>query len=508
METLNLVQGTPEWHAHRAAHFNASDAPAMIGVSSYQTRTELLDRLKTGITPDVDPATQKRFDDGHRYEALARPLAEEIIGEELYPVTGSEGKFSASFDGLTMMETVSFEHKSLNDRIRAATTVEELPLEYLAQVEHQFMVCPTIEKCLFMATRWNGDSLEERREFWIYPNLELRAKISAGWNQLEADLETHEAIAEAAPVVAKTIDALPVLHVELTGMVTASNLVEFTEHAIAVFQEISTNLVTDEDFATAEKTVKWCADVESKLEATKQQALSQTRSIDDLFRAIDSIKEEARQKRLALDKLVKNRKEAVKLEIVQAAQAKLDAHIDALCARIGYQMKPAKAPFGEAIKGLKSIKSMSDAVNTALANAKIDASALADLVEINIKAAGDDKHLFPDFAQHCTTEPHLFSALLAQRKQQHQDRVEAEAKAKVEREAAAQPKPEVAPTQTSNVIPAEFSAKTKPTQSEAVIEAEPRIAAFLNSREWQKGKANEYRAVLVEFFKFEAKEAA
>ena len=508
METLNLVQGTPEWHAHRAAHFNASDAPAMIGVSSYQTRTELLDRLKTGITPDVDPATQKRFDDGHRYEALARPLAEEIIGEELYPVTGSEGKFSASFDGLTMMETVSFEHKSLNDRIRAATTVEELPLEYLAQVEHQFMVCPTIEKCLFMATRWNGDSLEEKREFWIYPNLELRAKISAGWAQLEADLEAHEVVAEAVPVVAKTIDALPVLHIELTGMVTASNLVEFTEHAIAVFQEISTNLVTDEDFATAEKTVKWCADVESKLEATKQQALSQTRSIDDLFRAIDSIKEEARQKRLALDKLVKNRKEAVKLEIVQAAQAKLDAHIDALCARIGYQMKPAKAPFGEAIKGLKSIKSMSDAVNTALANAKIDASTLADLVEINIKAAGDDRHLFPDFAQHCTTAPALFSALLDQRKAQHLARVEAEAKAKIEANAQAEAAKLAATTEKpqahANVIPAEFSGKTP---ADAVIDAEDVIAAFLNSREWARGEANKARAHIVEFKKFESQYA-
>jgi len=85
---------------------------------------------------------------------------------------------------------------------------------------------------------------------------------------------------------------------------------------------------------------------------------------------------------------------------------------------------------------------------------------------------------------------------------------DAEAKAKSEREAAAQPKPEAAPAPqpTNNVIPAEFSAKATP--AEAVIEAEPRIAAFLNSREWAKGKAHEYRAVLVEYEKFLAKEAA
>ena len=33
MKTIKLIQGTPEWNAHRAQHWNASDAPAMMGVS-------------------------------------------------------------------------------------------------------------------------------------------------------------------------------------------------------------------------------------------------------------------------------------------------------------------------------------------------------------------------------------------------------------------------------------------------------------------------------------------
>lgn len=89
MKTHQLTQGSPEWLAYRANHFNASDAPAMLGISQYESRTELLHRLATGIAPEVDAATQRRFDDGHRFEALARPIAESIIGEELYPVVGS-----------------------------------------------------------------------------------------------------------------------------------------------------------------------------------------------------------------------------------------------------------------------------------------------------------------------------------------------------------------------------------------------------------------------------------
>ena len=114
MELHNLTQGTPQWHAHRLTHFNASDAPAMMGCSPYKTRSQLLHEMHTGLVPEVDAATQRRFDDGHRFEELARPLAEDIIGDDLYPVVGSLQRLSASFDGLTMDRKVSFEHKSLN----------------------------------------------------------------------------------------------------------------------------------------------------------------------------------------------------------------------------------------------------------------------------------------------------------------------------------------------------------------------------------------------------------
>lgn len=56
MKTHDLIQGTPEWLAYRAGHFNASDAPAMMGCSPYKTRAELLREVHTGIAPDVDVA--------------------------------------------------------------------------------------------------------------------------------------------------------------------------------------------------------------------------------------------------------------------------------------------------------------------------------------------------------------------------------------------------------------------------------------------------------------------
>ena len=57
--------------------------------------------------------------------------------------------------------------------------------------------------------------------------------------------------------------------------------------ALAAIRGVNRKLDTDQDFADAEATVRWCGEVESRLAAAKEHALSQTSSIDILFKAID-----------------------------------------------------------------------------------------------------------------------------------------------------------------------------------------------------------------------------
>lgn len=442
--------------AHRATHFNASDAPAMMGCSPYETRTQLIHRLSTGIAPEVDAATQRRFDDGHRFEALARPLAEEIIGEELYPVTGSEGKLSASFDGLTMGEDAAFEHKTLNDDLRACMNDQGngygLPKQYQVQMEQQLMVSGA-ERVLFMASKWNGDVLVEERHCWYASDPKLRAEIIAGWKQFAADLAAYIPPAVTVEAVGRAPETLPALHIEVTGMVTASNLAQFKDHALAVFGGINRTLTTDGEFADAEKTVKWCGDVEDRLAAAKQHALSQTESIDALFRTIDDISAEARKVRLELDKLVKARKEELRGEIVKNASDRFDEHHAALNMRIGRQLMPAiRTDFIGVIKGKRTLTSLHDAVDTELARAKIEASATADRIEANLKTlrelASGHAFLFADTAQIVLKAPDDLTMLVKSRIAEHQaaeakkeadtrERIRAEEQAKAEREANA-----------------------------------------------------------------------
>ena len=436
MQERKIIQGTPEWHEFRAQHLNASDAPAMMGESPHKTRDALLREKALGVVAEVSSETQRRFDDGHRFEALARPLAEKIIGEELYPVVGSNGKFAASFDGMTMLGDVIFEHKTLNAALAAIDPDEELPLYYRIQMEHQFMVSGA-EKCLFMASKWDAaDQLIGESHRWHYPDLVLRQRIVDGWAQFEKDLAGYVPPEAKPEVVGRAPDALPALRIELTGQVTTSNLAEFRAHAQAVLGGIKRDgFQTDEDFANADKTAKWCADVESRLDAAKQHALAQTTSIDELFRTLDAIKEDTRQVRLGLEKTVKARKEAVKLERIAKAKSDFAAHVAALQSEIADVRLTVLAPdFGVAIKGLKTLASVDNAIGVAMANAKIAADQQAADVRAKLVWFGENateyRSLFSDLQQLIGWPFDGFkqavTARIALRKQAEEARLEAE----------------------------------------------------------------------------------
>jgi len=462
MKILNLIQGTPEWKEHRATAFNASDAPAMLGISKYETRTQLIHRMATGIVPEVDDATQRRFNDGHRFEVLARPLAEKIIGDELSPVTGTNGRLSASFDGLPFDNSIPFEHKSLNQELREVLSCEDatgadLEMQYQVQMEQQLMVCGG-KKTLFMASTWNeGSELVEELHCWYYQNPELAERIDAGWVQLEKDVEEYKRKLAAGEIEqpksapkAEAIQALPAVFVQATGMVTASNLSEFKEAATTFIAAIKTELVCDQDFADAEATVKFCKEAEGNLESTKASVLAQMSTVDEVVRALDHIAAQLRNKRLMLDKLVKSEKEARKLEIISKAGNDFTAHVQALESETRpIKLNVARPDFSGAIKGLKSLSSMQEKVDTALRDGKFTADQLAADVRKKLawckdNAAGHGS-LFPDlqslmvkpmedFTLTITSRIDKYRADEAEKMEAVRVQAEADARAKIEKE--------------------------------------------------------------------------
>lgn len=401
MKVHNVQQGTPEWHALRSSYFTASEAPAMMGASKFQSRNDLLAMKKTGIVPDVTPQQQAAFDRGHATEEMARPLVEEMLGEELYPIVGTSGNLLASMDGATMLGDVLFEHKLWNEKVVAQIRAGQLEPHYYWQLEQQLLVSGA-EKVIFVCSDGTRDKFAHL-EYSPVPG--RREELIAGWAQFEEDLGNFEVKEVKAEVIGAAPDQLPALRIDVTGMVTASNLEAFKSHALTVISNISTELKTDKDFADADATVKWCGEVEDKLKAAKEHALSQTESIDVLFKAIDDIAAETRRKRLELEKLVKARKDIIRSDIVMDAAKALQAHIDQINGTLGgrIRMPRVASDFAGAIKGKKSISSLREAADAELARAKIDASRIADGIRVNQASlnelAADHKFLFHDFQE-------------------------------------------------------------------------------------------------------------
>ena len=437
--THDVQQGTGPWLRLREGFFTASEAPAALGVSKYVTRAELLRVKHTGVAQEHSSATLGKFAAGHAAEAEARPLAESVAQGDLYPVTMSaivDGlPLLASLDGLRLDDEVVWETKLWNEELAAAVLAapdgSALPEHYRVQMDQELLVSGA-SRCLFTCT----DGTPERFVSCSYEANPARfAALVEGWRHFAADLAAYvlPPSAPAAPV-GRAPETLPALRIDITGAVTESNLPEFKATALAAIRSVNRDLRTDVDFANAEASVKWCSEVEAKLAAAKEHALSQTATIDALFKAIDEISAEARRVRLDLDKLVTRRKSEVKDEAVAAARKLLEQHIATLNAELAPMRVPQPvADFAGAIKGKRSIASMQDALDGVLTVAKIAAEADARAIRANVatfqREAAGVEFLFADLGQIVHKAADDFQAVLQARIATHRA-AEAEREAK------------------------------------------------------------------------------
>lgn len=385
-QTHKLQQGSPEWHAFRAKHFGASELPAATGVSKYTTRGDLVKEKATGISKEIDARTQALFDKGHAAEEAGRILAELIIGETLSPKVMSielDGlPLSASLDGISDDGLVVFEHKLWSEKLAEAVKNNDLDPHYCMQLDQQLLVSGA-KKVLFMTS----DGTEENMAWMWYDAAQADyEEICNTWKQFAADVAAYVPVEVIEKPKAEAIKALPSVFVQATGMVTASNLEEFAAAATTFIAAIKTELTTDQDFADAEATVKFCKDAEANLEATKAGVLAQMTTVDEVTRTLDHIASQLRDKRLMLDKLVKSEKEARKLAIISKAREDFNAHFVALESEITPIRLIAQHPdFGGAMKGLKKLSAMQDAVDTALRDGKFEAEQKAKDVRAKLQ---------------------------------------------------------------------------------------------------------------------------
>lgn len=430
MKTIQLVQGTPEWHQFRAEKFTASDAAAMLGLSPYKSRNQLLEEKVTGlVTEEITPQKQALFDRGHTAEAAARPIVEGVLGDDLFPAIGVDDgwdRLAASFDGITMDEGIIWEHKLWSESLVAFITENnDLPDSHWPQVEQQLMVSGA-EFCVFTVS----DGTETNKyQTHYYSNPKRAAQVLAGWRQFESDMATFVPVVHPEKVEAAPIRELPALSFNLDRQALAltSNLDVFKVAAGELVERSKKKLESDQDFADAEAMVKVLKSSEEKLAATCDNVLGQIQDVDAFTKDLKEIAELLRQSRLALDKQVKSRKDEIKKEIAQAATQELQDHVAALNTDItGVRLPVPAVNFADAMKNKRTIKSLHDSVSEALAAAKVEANTLAGKVKANMvlfveHRGGDYQFLFRDLQDLAVSnDAETFSALAKQRITQYE----------------------------------------------------------------------------------------
>lgn len=506
MRALELEQNTPEWHAHRDAARNASEAPAVVDASPYVSRADLIRQRATGVRPEHDAATLSRFARGHEVEPALRALAETIIDDELFPIvaTSDDGYLSASFDGVNMAETIICEAKQWNAKKAAQVEAGDIPTEDRWQIVQQFAVCDTAQKCIYLV----GDGTSENTAHMIIDRAQVEVdipRLRAAWAQFDADVAAYQPETAKAEVVAAPVASFGALSLRVEGRVLASNLDVFRADADAFIARLPkpAELLTDQDFANADAAVKACADAEDRIKAARDAAMAQMADVDTVLRTADDVREAIRAARLALDRVVKAEKENRRVELVRAASEAVRLHYASVAKSLGEYAPgvPASitADLGAAIKGLKSLASIKDKLDGAVAQIKIAASQDADRRRDGIaviEAHHEHQNLLPDRVVLVATKStddlrNLIAARIGEHKAKEQARLDAERARIREEEAeklrAAQPEP-VTNTVESEAAPEVVAAAPRAVQASTTTASDTVTTSASHSRPVSTGR--------------------
>lgn len=178
-----LIQGTPEWHEHRAQYRNASETAAVMGVSPWQTPYELW-LVKTGRKVTVETPAMRH---GTATEPAARAAFERESGLIMQPLVMVDGAYSASLDGITLAGDTIVEikcpYKGQTSELWQTVHTGSVPAHYMLQVQQQLMVSKAKHAYLWVYDGQQGIGLT------IEPDVAAFAQIRAAWELFQPYLD-------------------------------------------------------------------------------------------------------------------------------------------------------------------------------------------------------------------------------------------------------------------------------------------------------------------------------
>lgn len=441
---LNLEQGSEEWKQARLNYFCASEAPAVMGVHKYMSRTELLDLKKSGVSKPVSPNQKSIFNRGHEAEEKARELMEIQTLDEFPAIVFSNESFGipllASLDGFNDSSNTVWEHKLWNKTLVENVRLEKLEDHYIWQLEHQMLVSET-DFCIFTCS----DGTAEKKESFIYHSKqENKDKLIKAWKQFSIDLENHVIQAKTEKIDPIISDSqLPAIIFAIDGSDITSNIQEcLSETKLLAEAEKSKELNTDLDFANKDQFNKNVKKARKTLKDTVikvQNRFVSFAEFSDMAKDLDSVLQKLQS---SGEKQVKEAKEAKKRELIEKGEQALAGFIyeKDLLIKPYTLLQIIGTPsldFVSAIKGKRTIDSINEAITQLITDKKLDLNSIYDRIIDNLMYLNQDpeamkhKFLFNDSHLLLNKVPEDLKAVIKTRISDYksqQEKIEAEKK--------------------------------------------------------------------------------
>lgn len=392
----NLEQGSAQWHDFRANHFGASEASAMLDISPYKKRSELLKEKATGVVKEVDSFTQGIFDKGHAVEVLAREIVSSALGINLVPVVMSLGNISASLDGADMIDndyetiTMVWECKQYNASLYESVKLDILPDHHWPQCQQALYVSGA-DTLIFTCS---DGTPEKTVSMEVYPDKSYQNKLIHGWAQFEADLANYQLVEPVSKATKEVIKGLPAITVQVRGELTLCNLNDVIPLFDKFLFEAKTELITDDDFAQAEAEAKLGRETAKRCKLTAKSVVDQMLSISEVTRTLEEYAAKFDALALKQEKAVKEQKEHRKTTAKLERDKVYSDHIFAINAELSpvflVLSQEDKPDFIKAMKGQSKLTSVYNKLDAELARAKIAADVAAK--EVRGKCALIDEH--------------------------------------------------------------------------------------------------------------------
>ena len=151
------------------------------------------------------------------------------------------------------------------------------------------------------------------------------------------------------------------LEVSILAVVEKTNINEWVNYLTKLVAGINEYLLTEEDFAKAQVNSKKLLKLQKVVEKQKLKIIDQIEDINMIFRKLDEIINITKDKRLVLDKAIKNRKSIIKAKIVDENLKKIENIYQEI--GISIEKDKIKNEITESLKYKRTIRTVTEAVD-------------------------------------------------------------------------------------------------------------------------------------------------